>query len=287
MVNMAVLYRRSNKSLQRLQWEVQQRWPGREQNKGFVTGYKSPTNITGHNADVNGITHAYDCGVDIEGDGTGITPSAAAWLCEKIRVFEQKAHRAGYTGMLYYLIYNRRICGDFSDWDWVPYGGTSPHRDHIHFSTCDLYWGDPAPVPAITYDHTGSWGIWPITEKPKPKPKPKDWFAMANEADLERVVERVITKPAVMDKFALHFLHRECYLVDPSGETGEIVGTTNHATKINWDAHNYAQILNAIVAVGNQMGAHMEQFQVAHAAELEAPAPPLEEAAPADEQVTE
>lgn len=66
-------------------------------------------------------------------------------------------------------------------------------------------------------------------------------------------LRNLITDPAVMDKQAMHLLHRPVYLVDPTGKTGEIVGTTNAAMKIRWAAHNDAQNLNAVVDVSNKV----------------------------------
>lgn len=73
---------------------------------------------------------------------------------------------------------------------------------------------------------------------------PTDWFTMATQQDLIDA----ITHPDVLDAIALAVLHRECTLIDPSGETGNVVEgqVTTLAKKINWAAHNDAQILTAI-----------------------------------------
>lgn len=151
MVNLNVQYRRAGISLRRLMAEIRAWRPGALQNKGFITGYKSAGNYSGHNADSKGITHAVDIGVDIENDGTGLDPADAARLVEHLR---KNCHR-----WIQYIIYNGRICGNHTNWQWAFYAGASPHTDHIHISECDLYYGDPSPIPASVYDAKHSWGI--------------------------------------------------------------------------------------------------------------------------------
>lgn len=190
MPNMAVPYRRSDYSLITLQDEIRRRFPGREQNKGFVTGYKHPANFSGHNADANGITHAYDIGVDIEGDGSGLRPADAEWLANYLRTECNPRFQ--------YLIYNRRIAGNHTGWKWAPYNGASPHTDHIHISVVDLYWGDPCGVSPEVYDSRAPWGVYTVSTqsnepeptKPKPKPKKKRRRKSKPKSDLFWIVER-------------------------------------------------------------------------------------------------
>lgn len=81
--------------------------------------------------------------------------------------------------------------------------------------------------------------------------KPKEWDEMASKEDFKAAIREVLSEPGTLDRIALAILKRDCYLVDPSGESGKIVGTTNLAKKINWMAHNDAQLLKA-VALANQ-----------------------------------
>lgn len=60
----------------------------------------------------------------------------------------------------------------------------------------------------------------------------------------------MLAEPAILDRIALAILKRDCYLVDPSGKSGKVVGKTNLATKINWAAHNDAQTHAALAALG-------------------------------------
>lgn len=158
MVNMNVPYSRPNRSLLTLRDEIYRAYgytPARASE--FVTGYKSPSNFTGHNADANGVVHAMDVFTDENGN---LPEAQGRALAEKLRLTGKA------TGRFSYLIHDMspgapdpRIAGAFNGWEWAPYTGESPHSDHIHISTCDLYWGDPVAFPADVYDSTASWGI--------------------------------------------------------------------------------------------------------------------------------
>ena len=106
----------------------------------------------------------------------------------------------------------------------------------------------------ITFYMNG--GNPPQPEPAAPVEIPKEWDEMATRDEVKaaaaEAIREVLDDPAVIDKIALAVLKRDCYLVDPSGETGEIVGTTSLAKKVNWMAHNDAQILKAIVGSGRK-----------------------------------
>jgi hypothetical protein len=159
MVNLAVPYARPDRALLTLRDEAYAAYgytPARASE--FVTGYKSASNFTGHNADANGIVHA----VDIFTDESGNLPEAPGReLAQKI--VDELARRGIRTA---YVIHDMSpgapwpaIAGAFNGWQWQTYNGSSPHSDHIHVSICDMYWGDPAPVPASVYDSTESWNL--------------------------------------------------------------------------------------------------------------------------------
>lgn len=105
----------------------------------------------------------------------------------------------------------------------------------------------------------------PATSKPTPAPAPpvqKDWFDMATAADLKKALREVIQEPAVLDQIALAILKRDCYLIDPTGKTGNrVTKTTNLATKINWMAHNDAQRLNFLVAIAAKLGIAVDMLE--------------------------
>lgn len=163
MVNTSVQQWRPDGASASLWAEVQARYGSRAQNKGFWAGSGATTwNITSHNADNQGIAHAVDIGVDIEGDGTGLLVADADWLFNKhLRAIGRADYLAGRHGRLAYVIYNGQIFGDHTGWDNRAYTGSSPHRDHGHISTTfDYYWGDPPPQTAQwEWDSRASWGI--------------------------------------------------------------------------------------------------------------------------------
>ncbi|WP_422934989.1 hypothetical protein [Sinomonas sp. P47F7] len=157
MPNMSVPYARPDRSLLTLRDEVYAVYGRPARAAEFVTGYKSPSNFTGHNADSNGIVHA----IDIFTDENGNIPEAPGRaLAERLRVIGSVTNRFSY------LIHDMSpgapapmIAGQFNGWVWQAYTGSDPHSSHIHVSVCDLYWGDPAPVGADVYDSTAPWGI--------------------------------------------------------------------------------------------------------------------------------
>lgn len=122
---------------------------------------------------------------------------------------------------------------------------------------------------------------------PAPKPIPKEWDEMASKAEIEEVVRRVALDRNVLDAQALALLHRDCYLVDPTGKSFEVTGRTNLAKKINYMAHNDAQHLAAVVELQAQVQALAVGLGIlleAHAPEPE-PAPELAQSLPVLEAV--
>ncbi len=129
-----------------------------------------------------------------------------------------------------------------------------------------------------------------VAEVAAPKEEEKDWFDMASKADLEEVVRRIVKEelqtmkpgvagrhhngeyynvfmenlknllinPGVMDVQALHLLKRPINLIDPSAKTGKVTGTTNLATKANWEAYNFQKNLNMLLEVAAKLNAHID-----------------------------
>lgn len=158
MVNMNVPYSRPNNALKTLVNELYDRWGLPARAPEYVTGYKSPSNLTGHNADSNGIVHAVDL---FFSEGSKWTPARGKELAELLRKEGPRGAIPGHPDRMYYIIYQDRIAGDFSDWEWM--GSGYGHWDHIHVSTCDMYWGDPAPISYLEYDSTAPWNLWSVT----------------------------------------------------------------------------------------------------------------------------
>jgi hypothetical protein len=198
-VNLSVPYARPDRSLLTLRAEIYNAYnytPVRASE--FVTGYKSADNYTGHNADANGIVHA----MDIFTDENGNLPEAKGReLADRLRLIGKA------TGRFTYLIHDMcptpgtawpRIASARTGWRWVPYDGPSPHSDHIHISICDMYWGDPAPVPAEVYDSTAPWGIAGILAPAgdiTPE-APKEWDDMVTQPELEAIVRKIVAAEA-------------------------------------------------------------------------------------------
>lgn len=78
--------------------------------------------------------------------------------------------------------------------------------------------------------------------------KPKEWDEMASKEDFKAAIREVLAEGPILDRIALAVLKRPCYLVDPSGKTHAITGTTTLAKKINYAAFNNAKLLSLAVA---------------------------------------
>ncbi|MFQ4150271.1 LysM peptidoglycan-binding domain-containing protein [Arthrobacter sp. LAPM80] len=171
---MSVPFVRPAKSLTTLEGELNQAWPGRGPDLGFITGYKAADNLTGHNPNEKGICMAFDIG--IHATGQGISPAAGRDLAEYLRRDANEKFQ--------YLIHDMgteaegvrpKIAGNHTGWKWQPYTGSHPHSDHIHISIVDLYWGDDCGVPADVYDSTSTWGVtqyFPSNHGPVSTPPP-------------------------------------------------------------------------------------------------------------------
>jgi murein DD-endopeptidase MepM/ murein hydrolase activator NlpD len=180
MVDMTVAYRGPDGLSAQLWSEVQSRFGARAQNKGFVTGYMDAARAGqtgGHFADQYGVTHAVDLGVDIEDDGTGLTPTDALVLAESLRLLGKTGrHPFSRRG---YLIHDMsttttplpKIAGFHTGWEWLPYTGASPHSDHIHVTTGgDVEWGGRPQLDPDVYNSREPWGIATVTKYYRPVP---------------------------------------------------------------------------------------------------------------------
>jgi hypothetical protein len=94
-------------------------------------------NESDHNPDETGATHDEDSdsknevhAIDVTKNGpwpNGMTMWAA---CDLIRV----RHRDGLDNRIQTIIHNEQIATNDNGYNWKPYGGTNPHREHAHFS---------------------------------------------------------------------------------------------------------------------------------------------------------
>lgn len=122
--------------------------------------------------------------------------------------------------------------------------------------------GDVPLRPHNEFTQTACPGAWDLTRLDRmaravtsapvivpAAPIPKEWDEMASKDEVKAAYREVLTEPAVLDRLALAILKRPCHLVDPSGESFEITGTTTLATKINFAAHNDAQHHKLLVEI--------------------------------------
>lgn len=189
MPNLNVIYQRGNRALTTLTSEITALWGYPARPYEYVTGYRAADNFTGHNADSNGVVH----GVDIFVGAGSLTQAQAFILHTFLRGEGLKGTIPGHPDRLYYIIYQDRIAGDFSNWEWV--GAGYGHWDHIHVSTCDLFWGDPAPISALDYDSTAPWGLSGVTtQSTGTTPITKDWLDMATKEEVKQAFREVLAE---------------------------------------------------------------------------------------------
>lgn len=117
----------------------------------FVTGWKQPDNVSGHNPDSNGITH----GVDLF-----LTPEQNRWAADHLAA----RARAG-DKRVAYVIYAGQIASPSTGYHFA--GSGWEHWDHPHLSVWDGYWGGPCALPAGIYTDTSSWGIATASTTPQ------------------------------------------------------------------------------------------------------------------------
>lgn len=143
----------------------------------FVTGWKSPDNVSGHNPDSNGITH----GVDIF-----MTPERNRWAADHLAA----RGRAG-DPRVGYVIYAGQIASPSTGYEFA--GSGWEHWDHPHLSVWDGYWGGPCALPASIYNDTSSWGIasGTITKPLGSKPTPIQEDDELSNDQVERIINEV------------------------------------------------------------------------------------------------
>lgn len=190
MVNMLVQWRGPNSALATLAKELNARFGNPTRFYEYVTGYKSPSNVSGHNADNNGIGHSMDIFV---GAGHNISVEQGIDLAERLRLEGKKGSIPGHPDRLAYIIHRGRIAGDHTNWEWVAYNGIADHYDHIHISSVfDYYWGDVVAGHPLDYNSTAAWNLWTVTtglgSKPTPIPEEKDWLDVASKEDVQLAV---------------------------------------------------------------------------------------------------
>lgn len=139
---------------QTLQDEVRARWGGRALTYESSSEQEAQVGLcASHFPDSQGVKHALDLRIDVEGNGKGLSVEDGIWLAEYLRGFGWR------TGRFISLVHRGQIAGDFSGWRWQRYRGAYATMDRIHLNVCDVVQGEPSQVGPEIYDSTESWGI--------------------------------------------------------------------------------------------------------------------------------
>ena len=141
------------KCLIRLRAEIDTRWPNRDRRTDGTIGdaaHCGPGRSSDHCPNPAGVVRA----LDIDSDGI-----PAGWLAEHVRQLGKDGDSRLRNGG--YVIFNKRIASEVQGWTWRVYTGSSPHKDHIHFSVSK---------DAAGFDGSGGWGVKGATGIPVSPP---------------------------------------------------------------------------------------------------------------------
>lgn len=94
---------------------------------GWIGDSRHQMRVSDHNPDNNGWVRAIDIDKDL-----GAHKSAAFDLADQIRICGKTDKR------IKYVIFDRKIASQKSKFEWKPYNGINPHKDHIHVSFTEL-----------------------------------------------------------------------------------------------------------------------------------------------------
>lgn len=129
-------------SLVRLRDQINAAYPNRSKaSDGWIGDAAHRASASDHNPNSADVV----CALDLtHSPQTGFDAHA---LADRLRVNRHPN--------LKYIISNRRICGDWTGWNWWPYNGSNPHSSHVHFSVGNGNDGQSTPP----YDDTSDWAI--------------------------------------------------------------------------------------------------------------------------------
>jgi hypothetical protein len=135
--------------------EINARWPARDRSSdGTVGDLAHQSRASDHNPHVvhngMGIVRADD--IDVNGID-------AAWYAEHVRLLGSRGDRRLNPGG--YVIFNRRIAGSHTGWQWRVYTGSNPHTGHVHTSYSSRI---------ADFDLQHPWGIFGGMPPPPPPP---------------------------------------------------------------------------------------------------------------------
>lgn len=104
---------------------------------GWVGDAAHQAEPSDHNWDETGTPERYDAdhinevhAIDVDKD-----LRKPGWDATRVARTIASRHSRGLDNRLEYIIWNRQIASRSTGWAWVPYDGSNPHTDHIHFSS--------------------------------------------------------------------------------------------------------------------------------------------------------
>lgn len=112
--------------------------PGRDKaTDGSIGDAAHAAEPSDHNPDETGTPERYDSdninevhAIDVDKD-----LRKSGWDATRVARTIASRHARGLDNRLEYIIWNRQIASRSTGWAWVPYDGSNPHTDHIHFSS--------------------------------------------------------------------------------------------------------------------------------------------------------
>lgn len=114
-----------------LRSEVDTAWPLRSTlSDGFIGDAAHKARHSDHTPNEDGYVRAWDVTRD-DRHGPPLE-LLAAFLRDVGASGSQRLALGGY------VIYNRRIASEHSEWRWIPYKGDNPHIEHLHLSCSRL-----------------------------------------------------------------------------------------------------------------------------------------------------
>lgn len=210
MYNPNVGYRGPDPATRSLTNELTQRFGTPARTYEFVTGYKSPSNVSGHCPDSNGVTH----GVDIF-----LTAPQMRWTADHLAA----RGKAGDRRVLY-TIYADQIASASTGWQFA--GSGWGHFDHVHLSVWDGYWGGPCTLPASIHGDTSSWGVAGTSTSSQSsaiEPIQEDTLSAAEVNQIIKAVES--ERITIVNEVRAHTLHN-------ANRMGDRVGAEAYDTKV-------------------------------------------------------
>lgn len=148
--------------------EINRQYPQRDKSSdGWIGDTAHAARKSDHNPNSAGVVRA----IDVDKDGL-----PAGSMVEHLRKMGKSGDRRLRGG---YLIFNSRIAGTHTAWDWHAYKGSNPHDKHFHVSFADA---------ASDYEASGAWGIVPVKKADR-------WLGLFNPpltgADVKQVQQAV------------------------------------------------------------------------------------------------